>query len=140
MIYKTLFKGNVAGEIIFKKNRTINVGDSLDSFTDYWDNYTKTKLCPILMNTDKSGQLLKGIIHAFCSEAQVTTQIMYSNVFSFIYLHLDGKLIKRWRKQDIGRMTLFGIIICTLYLHLVDFTTVLSTKFGLELIFLSQII
>ena len=74
------------------------MGDFLDSLKDDCENSIKTKLCLLLANTDKAVQLLMGMISVFCSENQVTTQIMYFNVFLLIYLHLAGKIDEEAKK------------------------------------------
>ena len=70
------------------KNKAINVVDFLDLLKDDCNKAIRTKLCPLLVNTDKARNLMTGIMFAFCSEEKVTTQIMYSAVLLLIYFHL----------------------------------------------------
>ena len=68
------------------------------SLKDDCNKSAKIKLCLLLVNTEKTGQILTFIMPDFHSEYQVTTQLMHSNVFLFVNFHLSGENDEEMKK------------------------------------------
>ena len=96
LLNKQYFKGIKMAECVTDKNKTSPIQDFIQALADSCLRCTGVELKFQFIHTDMASQLKNAILGALGSkEKHVSTQIMYSNIFFYIYLRLAAKMVNK---------------------------------------------